>query len=97
MCMPKGTYGPMCMPTGTDGPLCMPKRTVGPISMKKCYVSEEVMHPSQDVKMTLFLQPPYTPEILNYTKVSGCKMGRGGSPREKLPFLGQLTQFPWEK
>ncbi len=70
--------------------------------MKKCYVSvvesdPEVMHLSQDVKIGCYYTPPYTPENLNYTKVSGCKKGSRGSPREKVAFLGQKTQFPWEK
>ena len=55
---------------------------------------EEVIHLRLGCKNDGDAPPPYTPEILIYTKVSGCKKGRQGSPREKVAFLGLKTQFP---
>ena len=62
----------------------------------KCFdkCSEAGYTPELGCKMDSVTTPPYTPEILNDTKVRGCKKGRRGSPREKVAFLGLKTQFP---
>ena len=54
---------------------------------------EPACHPFKDLviwagcKMGHDGTPPYTPEILNNTKVSGCKIGRGGLFEEKQAFV----------